>query len=372
MKDKMNINIKSQNMCSFTLVVIASLLVLLVSSSTTVFFPLLDVHAQQQKTGVITTNSTTSSTTTKLPQALVVNDVTMGDTPLPLRSSTINGEPTAEFTSSVPGEGKLAEYYPIVLFNFKAQPVEFEKGDLIMKHLLIGPIKSYDSADIITDEANYWKDIPLNERVALEIDHPGPHYLIASVQFSNRTSGIYSGIMDVNAVGIKPSPGNSIQFQLDGTSAASKVVKIEQSDVVASEMDPAFQEIASRIVCSDLSDNGFEVCENENEEAVLEEDKEDDDNDDKRGDDREKDNDNDNDNRNEDVEVRGSGGKDGKYDINNCRGEQCEDADRETQQEKEGDYCEIDPSYCKDKDDGDDNVEEDLNKTGEENKDTER
>lgn len=371
MKVKMDINLEPQNMRSITLVLFAFLLALLISSSTTIF-SLLDVHAQQQKSDVFTTNSTTSSsTTTKLPHALVVNDVTMGDTQLPLRSSTINGEQTAEFTTSEPGEGKLAEYFPIVLFNFKAQPVEFEKGVLIMKHLLIGPIKSYDSVDIVTDEANYWKDIPLNERVALEIDHAGPHYLIASVQFSNGTSGIYSGIMDVSAVGIKRSSGNSIQFQLDETSAASQATKIEQSDVVASEMDPTFQQIASRIVCSDLSDNGFEVCENESQEALLEEDKEkDDDNDDNSGDERE--NDNDNDNRNEEVEVRGDGGKDGEYDVSNCTGEQCEDADRETQQEKEGDYCEIDASYCKDKDDGDNNEEENDNKTGEENKDAER
>ena len=214
-------------------------------------------------------SSTTSNTTRKLPQALLVNDSTTGVTQLPLRSSIIDGEPITGFISSEPGQGKLSNYFPIVLFHFKTQTVGFEEGSSILKHLLMGPIKSYDSADIVTNEANYWKDIPLNERVALEIDNPGPHYLIASVQFANGTSGIYSGVMDVNAVGIKPSSYDSIQFQLDGANSASGVVKIEQSDVAESETDQVFQQIASRIVCSDLSDNGFEVCENGDEECGL-------------------------------------------------------------------------------------------------------
>lgn len=132
---------------------------------------------------------------------------------------------------------------------------------------------------------------------------------------------------------------------------ASGVVKIEQSDMEAIESDPVFQQIASRIVCSDLSDNGFEVCENGNEEAVLQ-DRENNDGDE----DNSKDDDESDDDTDEEVEVRGDGGKGGRYDINNCTGEQCEDADRETQQEKEGDYCDIDPSYCKDKEENDNNT----------------
>jgi hypothetical protein len=59
------------------------------------------------------------------------------------------------------------------------------------------------------------------------------------------------------------------------------------------------------------------------------------------------------DNENEDeVEVRGDGGRGGTR--NNCTGEQCEDADEETQEEEEGDYCDINPGYCPDKNDGND------------------
>ena len=345
----MDIDMEPRSIRNIRFVLVFPLVVLLVLSSISIFY-LLDVHAQQQETA----ESSTTSNTRKFPQALLVNDNTMGVTQLPLRSSTIDGEPITGFISSEPGQGKLSNYFPIVMFHFKTQRVGFEEGVPILKHLLLGPIKSYDSADIVTNEANYWKDIPLDERIALEIDSPGPHYLIASVQFVNGNSGIYSGIMDVTAVGIKPSSYDSIQFQLDGANSASGVVKIEQSDVAESETDQAFQQIASRIVCSDLSDNGFEVCQNEDEDVVLEEDNENenDDNDDNNSNER----DSDEDNRDE---VRGDEGKDGQYDINNCTNEQCEDADRETQQEKEGDYCEIDPSYCKDKANNDDNKEED-------------
>jgi hypothetical protein len=157
--------------------------------------------------------------------------------------------------------------------------------------------------------------------------------------------------MEVNATGIKPSADESIQFQLGPEDLASGVAKIDQSDMKASESDPIFQQIASRIICSDLSNNGFEVCEVGEEEQVLEED----DSDDASSDDE----------REDEVEVRGDGGKGGTYDRNNCTGQQCEDADEETEEEEDGDYCEIDPEgYCPDK--SEDNGNDDENNNDEE------
>jgi hypothetical protein len=274
----------------------------------------------------------------------------MGDAQLPLRASIVNNEPMGELSNASQDKGKLGEYFPIVVFHLDEKPVGFEEGSTIVKHVLVGPIKSYDSADSVLSEANYWKDIPLDKKVALETDHPGLHYFIASVQFANGTSGIYSGMMEVNATGIKPSADESIQFQLGPENVASGVAKMDQSDMKASESDPVFQQIASRIICSDLSNNGFKVCEVGEEEQVLD----DDDSEDASSDDE----------REDEVEVRGDGGRGGTYDRNNCTGQQCEDADEETEEEEEGDYCEIDRGYCSDK--NEDNGNDDENNNGEE------
>jgi hypothetical protein len=330
-----------------TSLVVFVCLVLLVPSSVLVFHlpSIQDAYAQPQETAVSSATSTprtatggSSPATPELPQILQVTDSAMGDAQLPLRASIINNEPIGELANASQDKGELGEYFPIVAFHFDKKPVGFEDGSTIVNHVLLGPIKSYDSADSVLGEANYWEDIPLDKKVALEIDHPGSHYFIASVQFANGTSGIYSGIMEVNATGIKPSADESIQFQLGPENVASGVAKIEQSDMKASESDPVFQQIASRIICSDLSNNGFEVCEVGEEEQVLEEDDSEDASTDDEGEDG--------------VEVRGDGGRGGTYDRNNCTGEQCEDADEETQEEEEGDYCEIDPGYCSDKNDG--------------------
>jgi hypothetical protein len=324
-------------------------LVLLVPSSVLVFHlsSIQDANAQQQETALSSATRTPRTITTgsspaspELPQSLQVTDSTMGDAQLPLRASIINNEPIGELANASQDKGELGEYFPIVAFHFDKKPVGFKEGSTIVNHVLLGPIKSYDSADSVLDEANYWKDILLDKKVALEIDHPGLHYFIASVQFANGTSGIYSGIMEVNATGIKPSADESIQFQLGPENVASGVAKVDQADMKASESDPVFQQIASRIICSDLSNNGFEVCEVGEEEQVLEED----DSDDASSDDESED----------EVEIRGDGGRGGTYDRNNCTGEQCEDADEETQEEEEGDYCDIDPGYCPDKNDGND------------------
>jgi hypothetical protein len=336
-------------------------LVLLVPSSVSVFhLPTnQDAYAQPQETAVSSVTNTPATiagsnpSTPKLPQSLRVTDSAMGDAQLPLRASIVNNEPIGELPNASQDKGKLGEYFPIVVFHLDEKPVGFETGSTIVKHVLVGPIKSYDAADSVLSEANYWKDIPLDKKVALETDHPGLHYFIASVQFANGTSGIYSGMMEVNATGIKPSADESIQFQLGPENVASGVAKIDQSDMKASESDPVFQQIASRIICSDLSNNGFEVCEVGEEEQVLEED----DSEDSSSDDE----------REDGVEVRGDGGRGGTYDRNNCTGEQCEDADEETQEEEEGDYCEIDPGYCTDKNEGngdDDNGNDDGNSGG--------
>src|SRR5918996_587049 len=338
-------------------------LVLLVPASVSVFhLPIdQDAYAQPQETAVSSvTNAPTppisgsNPSTPKLPQSLQVTDSAMGDAQLPLRASIVNNEPMGELANASQDKGKLGEYFPIVVFHLDEKPVGFEEGSTIVKHVLVGPIKSYESADSVLSEANYWQDIPLDKKVALETDHPGLHYFIASVQFANGTSGIYSGMMEVNATGIKPSADESIQFQLGPENIASGAVKIDQANMKASESDPVFQQIASRIICSDLSNNGFEVCEAGEEEQVLE----DEDSEDASSDDEVDD----------EVEVRGDGGRGGTYDRNNCTGEQCEDADEETQEEEDGDYCEIDPGYCPDKnegnDDEDDNGSDDDNNDG--------
>jgi hypothetical protein len=324
-------------------------LVLLLPSSVSVFhLPIdQDAYAQPQETAVSSATNTPATiagsnpSTPKLPQSLRVTDSAMDDAQLPLRASIVNNEPMGELANASQDKGKLGEYFPIVVFHLDEKPVGFQTGSTIVKHVLVGPIKSYDSADSVLSEANYWKDIPLDKKVALETDHPGLHYFIASVQFANGTSGIYSGMMEVNATGIKPSTDESIQFQLGPENVASGVAIMDQSDMKASESDPVFQQIASRIICSDLSNNGFEVCEVGEEEQVLEEDDTEDTSTDEEGED--------------EVEVRGDGGRGGTYDRNNCTGEQCEDADEETQEEEDGDYCEIDPEgYCPDKNDDND------------------
>lgn len=363
----------SKDFIRTSLAVVFVSLFLLVPSSGSLFYlsSTQDAHAQQQNTTpdgntAATTSGTSSNpatTTPVLPQSLRVNDISTGDSQLPLRASIINNERIGELADASQNRSKLGEYFPIVVFHLDAQPVEFEKGSTIIKHVLMGQIKSYDSTDDVLKEANYWKDIPLDKKVALELDYPGLHYFVAAVEFANGTSGIYSGKMDANVIGIKPSFGEFIQFQLGLGETSSGIVKIEQSDIDTSLSDPPFQRVASEIICADLSDNGFRVCnegedEDDGEDTILrvndENEEEDDTNVNNNDEDERDDNSNDNDNGNngnddeEEREVRGDGGKDGRYDENNCTGEQCEDADRETEEERESDDCEINPDLCKD------------------------
>ncbi|MFY9567132.1 MAG: hypothetical protein WAQ29_12345, partial [Nitrososphaeraceae archaeon] len=115
----------------------------------------------------------------------------------------------------------------------------------------------YGSPDEILEDANYWRDLPLNEQAVLEMNQPGLNYLIASVQFANGTSGIYSAIMNVDASNTKSAAEDVQDFQMDEGEDFNIVDKAEIGDI---ESDPQFQRAASTIICSDLNTYGFQVC----------------------------------------------------------------------------------------------------------------
>jgi PsbP-like protein len=189
----------------------------------------------------------------QLPDELLVTDNVFGDSRLPLESYTTNGIVT-DITSSRATKGELSEWYPIVIFNFN-EPSQL--GLVNVEHVLSGPIKSYDSPEDILEDANYWKDIPLNEQVVLEMNQPGLNYLVAAVQFANGTYGVYSGTMDVDAFGAKSDGEDYLDFQMD---EGADFNILDKSDIEDIQSDPGFQQAASDSICSELNENGFQVC----------------------------------------------------------------------------------------------------------------
>jgi hypothetical protein len=101
------------------------------------------------------------------------------------------GQSPVEMRSSGATIGELGDYYPVVRFHFD-QPSQI--GLINVKHLLLGPIRNYDSPDDILDDSRYYSDVPLNEQVVLEMDSQGL-YFIAAVQFSNGSQGVYSNVI---------------------------------------------------------------------------------------------------------------------------------------------------------------------------------
>jgi hypothetical protein len=189
----------------------------------------------------------------QLPNELLLTDDVFGDSRLPLESYITNGIVT-DITSSRSTKGELNEWYPIVIFSFN-EPSQI--GLVNVEHVLSEPIKSYDSPEDILEDANYWKDVPLNEQVVLEMNQPGLNYLVAAVQFANGTYGVYSGAMDVDAFGSKSDGENYLDFQMD---EGAEFNILDKSDIEDIQSDPGFQRAASNVICSELNNNGFQVC----------------------------------------------------------------------------------------------------------------
>ena len=140
------------------------------------------------------------------------------------------------------------------MFHFD-QPSQM--GLVNIKHLLLGPIKNYESPNDILSDSRYFKDVPLNEQVLLEMDNPGLNYFISSVQFANGSQGVYSNIMDMDAIFTKATSEDQVDYRMD---RGEEYNILDDSDIDDIQSDPSFQQIASKIICSDLDNNGFQVC----------------------------------------------------------------------------------------------------------------
>jgi hypothetical protein len=170
-----------------------------------------------------------------------------------LKAAIINGTATNPDLSKST-KGQLNDWYPIVSFHFE-DPGSI--GLVNIKHLLTGPIKSYQTPADILQEVNYFENIPLNEQISLEMNQPGLNYLVLAVQFADGASSIYSGVMDVDAFGSKSDGENYLEFQLN-EGATFRVM--DTSSVGNIQSDTPFLNITSNIICSELSNNGFQVC----------------------------------------------------------------------------------------------------------------
>lgn len=197
---------------------------------------------------------TSTGDASPLPSKLIVTDDREGDSQLPLRYSTVTGGTSVEIRTSGATKGELYDYYPVVRFHFD-QPSQI--GLVDVEHLLLGPIRNYDSPNDILGDSRYYSDVPLNEQVVLEMDNQGLNYFIAAVQFANGSQGVYSNVMDMDSIFTKSTSEDQLDFRIDEGEVYDV---LDDSDIDDIQSDPNFQRIASNIICSNLDNYGFQVC----------------------------------------------------------------------------------------------------------------
>ncbi|MGH9977855.1 MAG: hypothetical protein ACRD8Z_18770, partial [Nitrososphaeraceae archaeon] len=128
-----------------------------------------NVSSQNQSAPFLLQPSSEEQSIVELPNRLIVTDEVLGDNRLPARANMINGQ-LQELNGQGETKGELSRFYPPVRFHFD-DPSQI--GLVGISHLLLGPIKSYDSPNEILEESRYYTNVPLNEQVVLELDQPG-------------------------------------------------------------------------------------------------------------------------------------------------------------------------------------------------------
>lgn len=218
------------------------------------------LSTQQKLTG-----STSENSLQKLPQNLLLRDNLGNNAELPLRSAIISGNVSDSGVADLP-EGKLFGYNPLLTIQFLGRP---SIGVVNVGHLLIGQIKTYESLEDILGSALYWENLPLNDEIVLRLDHAGFNFIIASVQFANGTSGIYSSVVNIEPdqeskatsdYWFEQDIGEGAQFNIMDNSVVSDIV----------DSDPIFYQKASSLICSHLETYGFQICKEGATDAVSE------------------------------------------------------------------------------------------------------
>lgn len=125
----------------------------------------------------------------------------------------------------------------------------------MVKSVLIGQIKSYDSIEDAINNAKLWKNVPLNEQTVLRLDHKGPNFIIVEVDFTNSLYGLYSGAFDMQTFLDKGSSGRILRDDL----------REDRSLTVASTSEhntkkDQYWDAVKPLVCDQLSAFGFKVC----------------------------------------------------------------------------------------------------------------
>lgn len=131
-------------------------------------------------------------------------------------------------------------------------------GLVDIKQVLIGKIKSYSTIQKALASCLLWKDNPLNQEVVLKIKEKGLNFVLIQTQFTNGTTGIYSGIMDVN-----PTINYKSYYKdtLKGDLKNDKSLKVIRSFTPKINNDLTFFRVAEMIVCDNLLNSGFKNCE---------------------------------------------------------------------------------------------------------------
>jgi hypothetical protein len=201
-----------------------------------------------------TENSAEDVRLASLPQSLtVIADSEDTDFPLNLvigPNSTFPLDTDADVTRST---FELDEYTPKFTFQF----LEGSNADLqIVKSILIGQIKSYNSIEDALNNAQLWRNIPLNDRTALRLDHQGLNFMIVEVDFANSLFGLYTGVFDLQTTLDKDFYNDQLRDEL----REDKSLQVASTSKHSTKKE-LYWDAVTPLICNNLQGFGFNVCE---------------------------------------------------------------------------------------------------------------
>ena len=164
-----------------------------------------------------------------------------------------NSSTQAETIGDVPSSSfKLRDYTPKFTFQF----IEGSNAGLqVVKSVLIGQIKSYDSIEDALTNAKLWRNIPLNEQTVLRLDNKGLNFMIVEVDFTNSLFGLYSGVFDMQTSLDKGFFNDRLRDDL----REDKSLQVASTSEHNAKKE-LYWAAVKPLICNNLESFGFEVC----------------------------------------------------------------------------------------------------------------
>ena len=125
--------------------------------------------------------------------------------------------------------------------------------NLTIESLLIGEMQDFDNFDELLSHARFYKDVPLNSTIILDLPNKDVSFMQVEMKFSNGDIGDYFGLYDGN----QQTDKSELRSYMNPESNPSSITSVPATEIKSNSL---LHNATFTLVCNSLYKLGYEKC----------------------------------------------------------------------------------------------------------------